>query len=92
MFETENVPIVDYQTKLVSATADEANVNLGIYGGALMMMAEQRSWLVKIYHINNHLVLAIKDAVSDINKFQDCDKFSLTPIFQKLQLKMLQRQ
>lgn len=42
VFETENIPIDDYQTKLVSATTDGANVNLDIYGGSLTMMTEQR--------------------------------------------------
>ena len=51
-------------------------MNLGIYGGALMMMVEQRSWLVIIHCINHRLELAIKDAVSDINNFQDCDNFT----------------
>ena len=46
-----------------------------------MMMVEQRSWLVIIHCINHRLELAIKDAVSDINNFQDCDKFYLTLIF-----------
>ena len=30
VFETGNIPVEDYQTNLVSATADEANMNLGI--------------------------------------------------------------
>ena len=30
-----NVPLNDYNTKLISATADGANVNLGVYNGAL---------------------------------------------------------
>ena len=38
VFETGNIPIDNYQTKLVSATADGANVTLGIYGGALTKM------------------------------------------------------
>ena len=42
VFETGNIPIDDYQTKLISATADGANVNLGIYGGSITMMTEQR--------------------------------------------------
>ena len=80
VFEIGNIPIEDYQTNLVSATADEANMNLGIYGGALTMIVEQNPWLVTILCVNHRLELAIKDAISDINKFQDCDKFYL-PLF-----------
>ena len=32
-FESGNVTLLDYQTKLTSATSDGANVNLGIYSG-----------------------------------------------------------
>ena len=81
MFETGNNPIDNYQTKLVNATTDAANVNLGIYEGVLTIMAEQRPWLVTIDCVNHHLQLAIKDAVSDINKFQDCDKFYLNEYY-----------
>ena len=81
VFETGNNPIDNYQTKLVNATTDAANVNLGIYEGALTIMAEQRPWLVTIHCVNHHLQLAIKDAVSDINKFQECDKFYLNEYY-----------
>ena len=64
-------PIDNYQAKLVSATADGANKNFSTYGGVLMIMVEQRPWLVTIHCVNHCLELAIKDAVSDINKFQD---------------------
>ena len=33
--DTRNVPLADYDTKLVSVTSDGANVNLGVYNGAL---------------------------------------------------------
>ena len=33
--DTGNVPLADYDTKLVSVTSDGANVNLGVYNGAL---------------------------------------------------------
>ena len=81
MFETGNISIDDYQTKLVIATADGANMNPGIYGAALTMMAEQRPGLVTIHNINHRLELAIKDAISDINKFQNRDKFYLILFF-----------
>lgn len=81
VFETGNIPIDDYQTELVSATADGANVNLDIYGGSLTMMTEQRPWLVTIHSVNHCLEVAIKDSYSDINTFQDCDQFCLTLFF-----------
>ena len=81
VFETGNIPIDDYQTKLVSATADGANVNLDIYGGSLTMMTEQRPWLVTIHSVNHCLEVAIKDSYSDIKTFQDCDQFCLTLFF-----------
>ena len=83
IFETGNVPVDNYQTKLVRATAGEANMNFGIYGGSLTTMVEQRPWLVTIHCINHRLELAIKDASSDGNKSQGCDKFCLAPIFYK---------
>ena len=70
-----NLPLDDYQTKLVSATADGANVNMGIYNGALTLMANERPWLVIIHCVNHRLELAIKDAVKAIPQFQDCDRF-----------------
>ena len=48
-----NWPLDDYQTKLVSATADGANVNMGIYNGALTLMANERPWLVIIHCVNH---------------------------------------
>ena len=73
-----NVPLIDYTTKLVSATADGANVNMGIYTGALTQLAEIRPWLIKIHCVSHRLELAIKDAVSDISKFQECDSFYIS--------------
>ncbi|XP_057313455.1 uncharacterized protein LOC130654829 [Hydractinia symbiolongicarpus] len=60
VFENGNVPLDDYQTKLVSATADRANVNMGINHGALTMMAEEHPWLVVIHCVNHRLELANK--------------------------------
>lgn len=61
-----SVPLKDYNTKLVSATSDGANVNLGIYNGALTMMKADRSWLTTIHCANHRLELALKDAVKEI--------------------------
>ena len=76
-----NVPIDDYYTKLVSATADGAHVNLGVYSGALTMMKNERPWLLLFHCVNHRLELAIKNAVSDIKYFQECDSFYMTLFF-----------
>ena len=75
VFQMGNIPLEDYETKLVSATSHGANVNLGIYNGALTMMKHERPWLVTIHCANHRLELALKDAVVDIPKFNECDKF-----------------
>ena len=41
--------LLDYQTKLVCATADGANVNVGVYSGVLTQMKNEREWLATIY-------------------------------------------
>ena len=37
--DTGNVSLADYETKLVSTTSDGANVNLGVYNGALTVVS-----------------------------------------------------
>jgi len=76
-----NIPLKDYTTKLVSATSDGANVNLGIYNGAITMMKADRPWLKTIHCANHRLELVLKDAVKEIRPFQDCDKMYLTMYF-----------
>ena len=83
LFESGNVPLLDYQTKLTSATSDSANMNLGIYSGALTMIKENRPWLITIHCANHRLELALKDAVKETPKFAECDKF-YTNIFHLL--------
>ena len=46
--DTENVPLADCETKLVTATSVGANVNLGVYNGALIQLAHERLWLLYI--------------------------------------------
>lgn len=72
-----NVPLTkeDYRAKVVCATADGANVNLGIYNGVLTQMKNERPWLVTIHCVNHRLELAIKDAVKSVNSFAECDRF-----------------
>ena len=49
--ESDNIPLTAaaYKSKLVSATADGANVNFGIYNGVLTQLKNDRMWLIKIY-------------------------------------------
>ena len=44
-----NIPLHDYNTKLVLATSDSTNVNLGVYNGALTMVKAEDPWLVVIH-------------------------------------------
>ena len=39
------------------------------------MMKENRSCLITIHCVNSRLELALKDAVKEIPKFAECDKF-----------------
>ena len=75
VFETGNSLLLDYQTKLSSATSKDANVNLGIYSGALTMMKENRPWLITICCANQRFKLALKNVVKEISKFTECNKF-----------------
>ena len=59
----------------MNVTSDGANLNPGIYSGALTMMEENRLWLITIHCANHRLELALKDAVKEIQKFAECDKF-----------------
>jgi hypothetical protein len=68
----------DYRTKLISATADGANVNMGIYNGALTQLKATRPWLVNIHCVNHRLELAIKDAMNQFKEFSLCDNFYTT--------------
>ena len=74
VFESGNVLLLDYQTKLMSATSDNTNVNLGIYSGALIMMKENRPLLITIHCASHRLGLVLKDA-KEISKFAEHDKF-----------------
>eukprot|EP00112_Aurelia_sp_Birch-Aquarium-sp1_P000486 Seg10468.1 transcript_id=Seg10468.1/GoldUCD/mRNA.D3Y31 product="Zinc finger protein 862" protein_id=Seg10468.1/GoldUCD/D3Y31 len=71
------VPLSDYRTKVVSATADGANVNMGVYSGVLTQMKREREWLVTIHCVNHRLELALKDAVKRVAEFDEVDRFYL---------------
>lgn len=44
-------------------------------------MKEERPWLVTIHCVNHRLELAIKKAVSEIPRFEECDQFYVTMFF-----------
>ena len=46
--DTGNVTLADYETKLVSATSDEANVNPGVYNSALTQFMNESLYIVWI--------------------------------------------
>ncbi|XP_065654267.1 uncharacterized protein LOC136080862 [Hydra vulgaris] len=75
--ETCSVPLTALANKykLVSATADGACVNFGIYNGVLTQLKKDRMWLIKIHCVNHRLELAIKDAVKDISQYKECESF-----------------
>ncbi|XP_065677699.1 zinc finger protein 862-like [Hydra vulgaris] len=79
VFESDNsffkISTEDYIKKLVSATADGANVNFGIENGAL---EKSRKWLLKIYCINHRIELAIKDTFKDVTEFIKIEEFYLS--------------
>ena len=81
--EDGNIPMdgQKYHDKLVSATADGANVNIGIYNGVLTQLQRERQWLISIHCVNHRLELAIKDAMSEVASFIDCDRFYLSIYF-----------
>ena len=69
------IPLGGYREKVVSATADGANVNLGVYSGVLTQMKQERDWLVIIHRANYRLELALKDAVKQFQPFREIDSF-----------------
>ena len=75
------MPQEQYLKKLVSATADGASVNMGIYNGVVTQFQNERPWLVPIHCVNHRVGLAIKDTVKEIASFEKCDRFYTTIYF-----------
>ena len=73
--KTHRICINDYIKNVVSATADGANVNLGVYSGVLTQMKHEREWLVNIHCVNHRLELALKDVIKSFVPFQRLDSF-----------------
>ena len=61
-----------------SATSDGANVNVGVSSGALIQLAHERLWFVTAHCVNHRLELAMKDTISQIINYQECDRFCTT--------------
>ena len=66
------LPLHDYNTKLVTCTADGASVNFGAKKGLLTRLNEDRGWLVNIHCANHRVELAVKDAFKS-SPFQEID-------------------
>lgn len=69
------MPLIDYNTKVVSATADGASVNFGVYSGVLTQLKNEREWLVMIHCVNHRLELALKAVVQSFDRFSEVDSF-----------------
>ena len=70
----------EYQFKVVSATADGASVNTGIYSGVLTQLTETRPWMLSIHCSNHRIELAFKAAVSN-SPFKICDDIYIAIFF-----------
>ena len=68
--------MTDYRTKLVSCTADGANVNMGQISGLLTRIGHDRDWMLKIHCANHRVELAVKGAFKE-TKFLRVDEFYL---------------
>ena len=67
--------LANNREKVVIATADGANVNMGIYSGVLTHLRQERDWLVMIHCANHRLELVLKDAVKQFQPFREIDIF-----------------
>ena len=71
------LPLEDYQTKMVSCTADGASVNFGTKNGLLTQLDSDRGWLIKIHCANHRIELAIKDAMKN-SSFNEIDNLYIS--------------
>ena len=67
--------------KLISATADGASVNFGMYNGLISKLKETRPWLLSVHCANHRVELAIKDAILKDSYFTDIDDFYQTNFY-----------
>ena len=54
----------EFQSKVVSVTADGASVNFGQHSGVLPQLKQDRPWMLKIHCINHRVELSVKSAFS----------------------------
>ena len=54
----------EFQSKVVSATADGASVNFRQHSGVLPQLNQDRPWMLKIHRINYRVELSVKSAFS----------------------------
>ena len=69
------LPLTDFDTKLISCTADGAN--FGVKTGLLTRFDSSRGWLVNIHCSNHRIELAIKDAFNN-SVFDEIDSLYTT--------------
>ena len=71
-----NIPLHDYQTKLVSITADGASVNTGDRNGLFKKLEVDgnRPWLLKIHCANHRVELAVARAFEE-SRFAEVYRF-----------------
>jgi len=73
------IPAEHYKNGLISATADGASVNLGVYSGLLTQMRNDgREWLLSIHCISHRVELAIKDALGKVTEFVNVKELMTT--------------
>ena len=94
VFATKVAISVQRYTKLqVSATADGAAVNTGIYNGLLTRMREDgRPWLMSIHCVSHRLELAIKDSLLKNTDFSQVKDTMVTIFYLMKQAGKFQRQ
>ncbi|XP_038063160.1 zinc finger protein 862-like [Patiria miniata] len=73
------IPHDKYTKALVSATADGASVNTGIYNGLLVRFQKaERPWLVSIHCVSHRLELAVKDTLMKEGPFKQVSEMMTT--------------
>ncbi|KAJ8018578.1 hypothetical protein HOLleu_43348 [Holothuria leucospilota] len=73
------IGMAQYTNALVSATADGASVNTGIYNGLLVRMRKaERPWLVMIHCVSHRLELAVKDTLMKEKTFEQVKDLMIT--------------
>ena len=72
--KNSEIPVTNYETKLVSLTTYGTSVNAGRISGLTTRFALERNWLVQIHCFNHRVELAFKDVLKE-TKFKGINKF-----------------